>query len=133
MNDAVKKHAPLAGVGVAAVIASRLLTPAPEPFASVTIGGQVTHAKVHRAAAMRTHLISCGNPAILAIESDEPEMSEGTITLGPGAGGKCTLLFATQTPRVCAIVGGTLKTLTSSDLVIDGAGNVVTYQCSEAP
>lgn len=135
MIEQVKKHGPLAAVGALAVFA--LLRP-PEtpssPATSATIttaAGSAVPAQAAPQSDAVTRLVSCGDMRGSDAARVGGDDRHGSITLGPGAGGKCTLVFGARwTARpTCMVVGGRIAKLTATDLVIEGAKDVITYDC----
>lgn len=77
-------------------------------------------------------VVSCGDSHVAKVAGDD---NRGTITLGPGAGAGCTLLFSRPwggTPT-CSVTGGTPAKLNTTDLVIVDAGPQLVYECKEQP
>ena len=76
-------------------------------------------------------LVSCGEMRGADGARVDGDSHTGTIRLGPGAAGKCTLVFERAMPpgARCAVDGAQVVQLRGTDLVIDGAASVVAYRC----
>ena len=130
-----KKHAPTVGIVAAGVIAMRLMLPSTPPPSDHTIApalgagvGSAVAQPGKSESGVVTRLVSCGDSHAAHVDGDD---KHGAITLGPGAHGKCTLLFAAQwtAQPTCMAVGAHIAKLTATDLVLEGAGELVTYDC----
>lgn len=137
MNETLKKHAPTAAIATVAVIAVKLMMPS-DPIASqiAASGAVVGVAETPKQAADEppTRLVSCGDmragsSAVATVVGDD---KRGTVTLGDGANGNCTVLFSHRlSGKGCTIVGGRLAKFTVTDLVVTGAADRFTYACDE--
>lgn len=138
-----KQHGPTAGIVAAGVIAVGLMmpsvpsSPATNAIVTTAAGSAVPpqHTTPH---GEETRLVSCGEMRgatgarlEAATPNIQPTDQHGSIRLGPGAKGHCTLVFAAPwTARpTCTVVGGRVAKLTDKDLVIEGAAELVTYDC----
>lgn len=139
MNQAIKKHGPLAAVGAIAMFAlarSPSTPSSPVTTATITTGaGSAVPAHTSQAGAV-TRLVSCGemrSPSGARLDAKATD-EHGSIALGLHAKGGCTVLFASPwTARpLCMVVGGRIAKLTATDLVIEGAADHVTYDCGAA-
>lgn len=137
LKQMATKHGPTVVVAVAAVAAVRLMMPTPaQPIVSTakmttprTMAKRPAHQQIRDVA----RLVSCGDMVGSNGAHVDGDDSAGTIVLGPGASGGCTLLFGDSTrARSCSVVGGVVKKLTNSDLVIGDASPTVTYDCKIA-
>ncbi len=128
-----QKHGPTLGIATAAVIAVKLMSSAPASAPPVAEPSRMAMKQapipVEKTPidGVPTRVVSCGNSKVASVSGDD---SSGTIKLGPGADGKCTMLFAAIGSRACQVVGGEIKKLTKTDLVIENVvGGVVAYEC----
>jgi len=128
-----KKHAPTAGIVAAGVVAVGLMMPAQPaehtglaPELGASIGSDVPRARPSGTSIV-TRLVSCGGRDAHVAGNDR----HGTIALPAEAHGRCTLLFAgpwTAQPA-CMAVGARIAKLTATDLVLEGASDIVVYDC----
>lgn len=77
--------------------------------------------------AVGVSLVTCGDMRKGArVDGDS---HGGTIHLGPGAGGKCTLVLDRELKASCSVDGAKSARIVGTDLVIEGAADIVTYRC----
>jgi hypothetical protein len=122
------------GVSAAvAIVIARLIAPdsgSPTLTAtqSAAVGPTVPEQQGGANAGVVTRLVSCGDSNQASVSGND---RAGSIVLGPGAAGACTLLFERAWTRqpVCVVTGGTIQALTLTDLVVNGADGAVTYKC----
>ena len=129
------KHGPTAGIAVVAVAAIALMQPdAPRTPTVPPLPPEVTKAEAHprRTSDPTVHarVVSCGNSKVASVIGDD---FAGVATPGPGAGGKCVVLFARSwdVAPTCSVNGGKIVKVTTTDLVLTGIGDAVAYRCQE--
>lgn len=123
-----QKHGATVAIATAAVVAMRLVQPAPD--ASVTIGGGPPRsAVVRRVAQPHTRLVGCG-AAVLALDDDSPDQVTGQIA-NPIDG--CSIAFGTAmtTTPTCVTTGADTSSHTAIGFVIEKPepNSVVIFAC----
>jgi hypothetical protein len=134
--DHIKRHAPTLGIAVAAaLVTAQLVMPdAPGMPALPALPAEIQAAKAHPRRAsdrlVKTRLVACGDSTQASVTGDD---LVGVVTLGPGAGGACTVLFASKWSEqpYCIVEGGTVAAIDETDLIVSGVtGPAFAYRCA---
>jgi hypothetical protein len=126
-----KQHGPTAGIAVVAAVIAAQLASGDAPERTIKLPPEIEQAerKPRRGADKHvvTRLVSCGDSRQAKVSGDD---LAGIVTLGAGAKGKCTVLFAGRWPEspTCSLNLG-MWTASETELIATGVPKTFAYRC----